>query len=227
MPDQAHTNKSRFNQGSRFKRPMDVVEATGIPATEKLSILKAWEEDEARCSARKMRAWLAVNMPICIASRRHSTGCGFPASRRASVQRSVESGVASPAQLGCAIENPLGAHRGNHLGMVAACLHHVPRRMSRGVGPGEWLRMAEDWSQHRGQAIAITFALSALSMHRPRFGASNKLARCASPIRTHPRLRPASLVHLQQLVSNVRAHPIKESYMGSDQRDEGSHQRGH
>jgi hypothetical protein len=46
MPDQAHTNKSRFNQGSRFKRPMDVVEATGIPATEKLSILKAWAEDE-------------------------------------------------------------------------------------------------------------------------------------------------------------------------------------
>ena len=30
----------------RFKRPMDVVEATGIPLSEKLSILKAWEEDE-------------------------------------------------------------------------------------------------------------------------------------------------------------------------------------
>jgi hypothetical protein len=28
-----------------------------------------------RCSVRKMRGWLAVNMPICIASRKHSTGC--------------------------------------------------------------------------------------------------------------------------------------------------------
>jgi hypothetical protein len=46
MPDQAHTDKSRYNQASRFKRPMDVVEAMGIPATEKLSILKAWAEDE-------------------------------------------------------------------------------------------------------------------------------------------------------------------------------------
>jgi hypothetical protein len=30
----------------RFKRPMDVVEAAGIPAIEKLTILKAWEADE-------------------------------------------------------------------------------------------------------------------------------------------------------------------------------------
>ena len=29
-----------------FRRPMDVVEATGIPASQKLSILKAWEADE-------------------------------------------------------------------------------------------------------------------------------------------------------------------------------------
>ena len=28
------------------KRPMEVVEATGLPAEEKLSILKAWEADE-------------------------------------------------------------------------------------------------------------------------------------------------------------------------------------
>jgi hypothetical protein len=30
----------------QFKRPMDVVDATGISAGEKLSILKAWETDE-------------------------------------------------------------------------------------------------------------------------------------------------------------------------------------
>jgi len=46
MHDQAHANKSQINQVGRFKRPMDVVEATGILPSEKLSILKAWEEDE-------------------------------------------------------------------------------------------------------------------------------------------------------------------------------------
>jgi hypothetical protein len=30
----------------KFKRPMDVVDAMGISAGEKLSILKAWETDE-------------------------------------------------------------------------------------------------------------------------------------------------------------------------------------
>jgi hypothetical protein len=30
----------------QFRRPMDVVDATGISAGEKLSILKAWETDE-------------------------------------------------------------------------------------------------------------------------------------------------------------------------------------
>ena len=30
----------------QFKRPMDVVEATGIPADERFFILKAWEADE-------------------------------------------------------------------------------------------------------------------------------------------------------------------------------------
>ena len=49
MHDQAHTNKSRVKQVSRFKRPMDVVAATGIQVTEKLSILKAWEDVRAAC----------------------------------------------------------------------------------------------------------------------------------------------------------------------------------
>jgi hypothetical protein len=31
---------------AKFKRPMDVVDARGISAGEKLSILKAWETDE-------------------------------------------------------------------------------------------------------------------------------------------------------------------------------------
>ena len=46
MYDQVHFGKATLNPGGRFKWPMDVVEATGIPAGEKLSILKAWEADE-------------------------------------------------------------------------------------------------------------------------------------------------------------------------------------
>jgi hypothetical protein len=46
MHDQAHVGTARPNPTDRFKRPMDVVEATSIPAGEKLSILKAWEADE-------------------------------------------------------------------------------------------------------------------------------------------------------------------------------------
>ena len=46
MHDQVHAGKATLNPVGRFKRPMDVVEATGIPAGEKLSILKAWEADE-------------------------------------------------------------------------------------------------------------------------------------------------------------------------------------
>ena len=45
MYDQAHLGKAE-SPGAAFKRPMDVVEATGIPTPEKLYILKAWEIDE-------------------------------------------------------------------------------------------------------------------------------------------------------------------------------------
>lgn len=37
--------EERSPQGG-FKRPMDVVEAAGIPVIEKLTILEAWEADE-------------------------------------------------------------------------------------------------------------------------------------------------------------------------------------
>jgi hypothetical protein len=46
MLDQLHIDKATLNPTSRFKRPMDVVDATGISASEKLAILKAWEADE-------------------------------------------------------------------------------------------------------------------------------------------------------------------------------------
>jgi hypothetical protein len=46
MHHHVHVAKANRNAPGRFKRPMDVVEATGIPAIEKLSILKAWEADE-------------------------------------------------------------------------------------------------------------------------------------------------------------------------------------
>ena len=46
MYDQVHLGKAELDRAAGFKRPMDVVEATGIRAGEKLSILKAWEADE-------------------------------------------------------------------------------------------------------------------------------------------------------------------------------------
>ena len=46
MHDQVHAGKAGPNPAGRFRRPMDVVEAMGIPAGEKFTILKAWEADE-------------------------------------------------------------------------------------------------------------------------------------------------------------------------------------
>jgi hypothetical protein len=46
MHDQVQASQLTLNSVGRFKRPMDVVEATGIPPSQKLSILKAWEADE-------------------------------------------------------------------------------------------------------------------------------------------------------------------------------------
>ena len=46
MHDQMHAGKATLTSAGRFKHPIDVVEATGIPASQKLSILKAWEADE-------------------------------------------------------------------------------------------------------------------------------------------------------------------------------------
>ena len=44
--NQVHLSKAEFDRAAAFKRPIEVVEATGIPAREKLYILKAWEVDE-------------------------------------------------------------------------------------------------------------------------------------------------------------------------------------
>ena len=46
MHDQYNAGNATLKPLVRFRRPMDVVEATDIPASEKLSILKAWEVDE-------------------------------------------------------------------------------------------------------------------------------------------------------------------------------------
>jgi hypothetical protein len=46
MYDRVHLGKAEPDRAAGFKRPMDVVEAIGIPAREKLYILKAWEVDE-------------------------------------------------------------------------------------------------------------------------------------------------------------------------------------
>jgi len=46
MSDQLHLGRADLNPAGRFKRPMDVVEAAGIPIEAKFSILEAWEADE-------------------------------------------------------------------------------------------------------------------------------------------------------------------------------------
>ena len=46
MSDQLHLGKADVNPTGRFKRPIDVVEAAGIPIETKFSILEAWEADE-------------------------------------------------------------------------------------------------------------------------------------------------------------------------------------
>jgi hypothetical protein len=46
MHHHVHAAKATPTPIGRFKRPMDVVSAAGISASEKLSILKAWEADE-------------------------------------------------------------------------------------------------------------------------------------------------------------------------------------
>src|SRR6266851_4550985 len=46
MNDQLHLGRADVNPAGRFKRPMDVVEAAGIPIEAKFSILEAWEADE-------------------------------------------------------------------------------------------------------------------------------------------------------------------------------------
>ena len=46
MDDQKNIEKAKLNPASEFKRPMNVVVASGIAAAEKLAILRAWEADE-------------------------------------------------------------------------------------------------------------------------------------------------------------------------------------
>ena len=46
MDDQKYIEKAKLNPASEFKRPMNVVAASGIAAAEKLAILRAWEADE-------------------------------------------------------------------------------------------------------------------------------------------------------------------------------------
>jgi hypothetical protein len=46
MDDQKYIEKAKLNPASKFRRPMNVVAASGIAASEKLAILRAWEADE-------------------------------------------------------------------------------------------------------------------------------------------------------------------------------------
>jgi hypothetical protein len=46
MNDQLHLGKAVVSPAGWFKRPIDVVEAAGIPIETKFSILEAWQADE-------------------------------------------------------------------------------------------------------------------------------------------------------------------------------------
>jgi len=46
MNDQLRLGRADLNPAGRFKQPIDVVEAPGIPIETKFSILEAWEADE-------------------------------------------------------------------------------------------------------------------------------------------------------------------------------------
>ena len=46
MYDPTHLGRAILNPAGWFRRPMDVVEESGIPAGDKLIILRAWEADE-------------------------------------------------------------------------------------------------------------------------------------------------------------------------------------
>jgi hypothetical protein len=46
VDQQKNIGKAILNPAGRFRRPMDVIAAADIGATDKLTILKAWEADE-------------------------------------------------------------------------------------------------------------------------------------------------------------------------------------
>jgi hypothetical protein len=46
MYEKEQIAEAKLNPSRTFHRPMDVVEANEMPASEKLAILKAWEADE-------------------------------------------------------------------------------------------------------------------------------------------------------------------------------------
>ena len=46
MHNQVLFGNGESDRAAAFKRPMDVVRATGIPVCEKLNLLKAWAVDE-------------------------------------------------------------------------------------------------------------------------------------------------------------------------------------
>jgi hypothetical protein len=46
MHHQVQVHRTSLNTSEPFRRPMEVVEATGISIVEKFSILRAWEADE-------------------------------------------------------------------------------------------------------------------------------------------------------------------------------------
>jgi hypothetical protein len=65
MSDQLHLGRADLNPAGRFKQPMDVVEAAGIPIETKFSILEAWEADERALQRAEDEGWAAASMRIC------------------------------------------------------------------------------------------------------------------------------------------------------------------
>jgi hypothetical protein len=74
MNDQVHLGRTRLNSTCRFKRPMEVVEAAGIPTEAKFSILEAWQADERALQRAEDEGMAAASMRICSGFTRRSAG---------------------------------------------------------------------------------------------------------------------------------------------------------
>jgi hypothetical protein len=159
MHDQVQVGRTIFDTSARFRWPMDVVEATGIPIVEKLSILRAWEADERAFAAGARgarpapgtRCELIVGIPV-----KTSTDSAAGAGVRAMEDDDDRQGISGPAEPGGSTE-------------VLCSLRDLPglTRISQAL-----LRVvAEDIARfnHAGRADGVTLVHGTVANQRERY----------------------------------------------------------